>query len=58
MLRCYYVITEAKSNKYITTLIKSDFKNPFLTKFLRDCGLKSIRYKLYKYYISKAYNEE
>lgn len=43
MTRKYYVIIDVKQKKYITTLLKQDFKNPFYNNIIKNLKLGIFR---------------
>lgn len=43
MIRRYYVITDAKTQKLITIMFKEDFKNSFYEKYIKKLQTKEYK---------------
>lgn len=43
MIRRYYVITDTETKKYITTMLRQDFKNPFYEKVIKKLQAKEYK---------------
>lgn len=43
MIRKYYVITDSKTKKHITTMLKQDFKNSFYEKIVKKLQTKEYK---------------
>ena len=43
MIRKYYVITDFKTKKHVTTMLKQDFKNPFFNKIIKKLQTKEYK---------------
>lgn len=47
MLRRYYVITNSKTNEYITTMLRQDFKREFYKDVVLKLKSKEYKIKVY-----------
>lgn len=47
MLRRYYVITDSKTNKHITTMLRQDFKKEFYKDIVLKLKSKEYKIKVY-----------
>ncbi len=46
MIRKYYVITDSKTKKHITTMLRQDFKNPFYEKIVKKLQTKEYKIQI------------